>query len=272
MSVTRSDIKSAVKALGVLEGDIVLVHSSMKSMGYVEDGPDAVIDGFLDVVGAEGTLVMPTLSQKNFSNAYKDWSMDRPSDVGLLTEVFRKRPEALRSNQATHSVAAIGALADELTHEHTAFGPRFGAFGDYAFSYSSPWEKMYNRGAKIVFIGVSMSCNTFKHFVEYRYIEKVLKKIEGKDGSEVLKKKLKHFDKEYISHPGIWPYLDGEKLQEVYVDAGFVTETKCGEAQLLCMPVKNCVDFTEELLEKEPDKWINNDTLDWVNEAKKLIK
>ena len=141
--VTKTDIKTALSSLGIVSGDTVLAHSSMKSFGHVCGGPDTVIDVFLETVGASGTVVMPTLSQKNWETVYEDWHMDRPSDVGLLTEVFRKRPNALRSNQAPHSVAAIGPKAEELTKEHTAFGPRVGPFGDYPFSKSSPWQKMY---------------------------------------------------------------------------------------------------------------------------------
>lgn len=63
--VTLKDVVRAVKELGVTQGDIVLVHSSLKSMGHVEGGAETVIGGFMEAVGADGTLVMPTLSQKD---------------------------------------------------------------------------------------------------------------------------------------------------------------------------------------------------------------
>lgn len=70
-TVSRRDVYHAVEALGIQRGDIVLLHSSFKSMGYVEGGAESVIGGFLDAIGSEGTLVLPTFCQKNFSKAYE---------------------------------------------------------------------------------------------------------------------------------------------------------------------------------------------------------
>ena len=105
--VTASDMKAAVERLGVTEGDILLVHSSFKSLGPCEEGAATVIGGLQAALGESGTLVFPTLCQKDWENVYKNWHLDAPSDVGYLTNYFRKLPGALRSNQATHSVAAI---------------------------------------------------------------------------------------------------------------------------------------------------------------------
>lgn len=274
MNVTKSDVINAVKALGILPGDIVLVHSSMKSMGYVEGGPDTVIDGFLEVLGDTGTLVMPTLSQTDFANAYRDWHLDRPSDVGLLTEVFRKRSDAKRSDQATHSVAAIGKDAVGITEGHTAFGPRFGTFGSYAFSYSSPWQKMYDSRAKVVFVGVNMRYHTFRHFAEYRFVERLLKRIEGCPGYEEVRNKLRHFDDRGEYHVGVWPYMAGVRLHDEYIKAGFVTRANCGNAEYLCIPAYESVNFVEELMEKQMhdpnDDWMSEEFRNWVNEVEVL--
>jgi len=128
-TVTKNDILKTLTELGIKNGDLVHFHSSLKSMGHVEGGPDAVIDAFLEAVGPEGTVAVPTLSQKNFERAYEDWTLDRPSDVGLITETFRLRKEAKRSDQATHSVAAIGRLAEYITADHGRSGLRRGIFG-----------------------------------------------------------------------------------------------------------------------------------------------
>ena len=96
-TVNKDAIIKSLQELGIQKGDMVIVHSSFKSMGYVEGGAETVISAFLDVIGAEGTLVFPTLVQKDFENAYETWHMDKPSDVGYLTEYFRKREGSLRS-------------------------------------------------------------------------------------------------------------------------------------------------------------------------------
>lgn len=143
VTVSKEDIVKAFREAGVNEKDTILIHSSLKSFGYVEGGAMSVIDAAKEAVTEEGTVVFPTLVQRDFANAYKNWDKDKsPSDVGYITEVFRKLPGSYRSDQATHSVAAWGKNALELVSEHTAYGPRQGVFGDYCFSYSSSFKVM----------------------------------------------------------------------------------------------------------------------------------
>jgi aminoglycoside 3-N-acetyltransferase len=192
--VTRKDVENAVRALGVTNEDILLVHSSLKSFGTVDGGADAVIDGLLDALSPDGTLVFPTLVQKDFSTAYERWDKNvTPSDVGLITEVARKRKNAFRSDQATHSVSAIGKKAEFLTNSHSSFGPRMHPYGDFAFSHGSPWQKMYDLNAKVLFIGVGLESNTFHHFVEAIYSEKIISLLDGKPERQEMISKLVTF-------------------------------------------------------------------------------
>ena len=75
--VTKEDIKRSLRRLGLQEGDLCIVHSSLKSFGYVDGGAQTVIDAFEEVLGKEGTLAMPTLCQEDFLNSYKTWSACR---------------------------------------------------------------------------------------------------------------------------------------------------------------------------------------------------
>ena len=77
---------SDFKSLGIKEGDVLLVHSSLSSMGNVEGGADTVIDALLEVLGKEGTLLFPAFS---FSPCYKTSYFsykDTPSCVGKISE------------------------------------------------------------------------------------------------------------------------------------------------------------------------------------------
>src|SRR5689334_15505508 len=58
--VTRTMIAEHLRALGVRPGEILLVHSSLSSLGWVCGGPVAVVQGLLDALGPDGTLVVPT--------------------------------------------------------------------------------------------------------------------------------------------------------------------------------------------------------------------
>ncbi|MBO7215118.1 MAG: AAC(3) family N-acetyltransferase, partial [Clostridia bacterium] len=175
--VTKNDIVKSFKEMGVKTTDVLLVHSSLKSFGTVDGGAETVIEALKEVV-CDGTLVMPALRQRNWENAYKDWDVNNtPSDVGLITETFRKSEGVLRSNQETHSVCAFGKDAKYITEAHSTGKPRYGSFGIYAFGHNSPWERMYELKAKVIFIGVNLTYNTYKHYVEQKVANDIVDRL-----------------------------------------------------------------------------------------------
>lgn len=154
-SLTEDLQKAAFKST-----DTVLVHSSMKSIGNVEGGADTVLDVLMEYFGREGLLVFPTLSYDIYGKEQMIYSPEKtPSIVGLLPEMFRKREGVIRSWHPTHSVAAYGVGAEEFCEGHEKFStPCAGG---------APWGKLYDRKAKILFIGTkSIGCSTFFHGVE----------------------------------------------------------------------------------------------------------
>jgi len=265
--VTVETVRRALAQLGITAGDIVLVHSSLRSLGPLENGPDTVIDGFEQVLGSAGTLVMPTLCQKDFLNSYETWHLDKPSDVGYLTEYFRKLPGVLRSNQATHSVAARGKYAYELTHEHTAYGLHLCPFGETAFMDSSPWLKMLRMGTKTVFIGVTTRFNTMKHTVEARYTEDILAQVKDEKVRAELRSQVATFG--HFTGKEIWPMYDGNRMHEEYDRLGLIKHAKCGNAELLCIDMKQTCDAAYAILREHPEDWCNEATLHWLERCRR---
>lgn len=134
-----------LKALGVKEGDAVLVHSSMKALG-TKLTPEEVIDALQESVGEKGTLLMPALTYENASGEHRVFdSGSTPPCIGLLPTVFWKQPGVERSLHPTHSVCARGALAHRLSVGHqmddTAVGPH------------SPFMQLAVVGGGLLFIG-----------------------------------------------------------------------------------------------------------------------
>jgi aminoglycoside 3-N-acetyltransferase len=62
MPATVQSIRDDLSALGVTQGMVLLVHSSLSSLGWVCGGPVAVVLALEAALGPEGTLVMPTHS------------------------------------------------------------------------------------------------------------------------------------------------------------------------------------------------------------------
>ena len=193
--------------------------------------------------------------QKDFGNAYKNWNKDTsPSDVGYITEYFRKLPGTLRSDQATHAAAAQGRLAEEITKDHVAYGPRIGSFGDYAFSYGSPWQKLYELDGKIIFLGVRTRVGTIRHMVEYVLVEKVLKLHP-----EVLPE-TRQFGTPLDEY--FWPYINVLTFEEEFIKRGLLTSAPCGDAEFLCIKAKDFVDLELKLSVEKPREFISFRTAD----------
>lgn len=63
--VLKADLIDAFKSVGIEFGDNLIVHTSLKNLGFVCGGAQIVIEALLEVVGTEGTIVMPTQTWKN---------------------------------------------------------------------------------------------------------------------------------------------------------------------------------------------------------------
>jgi aminoglycoside 3-N-acetyltransferase len=127
--VDQAAIARDLRALGLRAGDTVLVHSAMSRIGNVQGAAGAVVNAFLDVLGPQGTLAVPTFPFTGSMLAHvrsdPDFDVDEtPSRMGAISEYVRTRPGALRSLEPTHPVAALGPGAAFLVEDHVnAEGP-----------------------------------------------------------------------------------------------------------------------------------------------------
>lgn len=161
--------------LGVTAGDLVMVHAACSRVGPVMGGPDGIITALRRAVGTGGTLM-----------AYLDWeapwedSVDadgrvperwRPHvvpfdpartraarDNGALPEFLRTTPGAIRSLNPGASIAALGPLAGDLTHDHPL---------DYGYGPGTPLSRLVERGGKVLMLGAPWDTMTLLHHAEH---------------------------------------------------------------------------------------------------------
>jgi aminoglycoside 3-N-acetyltransferase len=76
--VTRSRLVKDFIDLGVRPGGVVMLHASVKVVGWVVGGPDVVLHALRAVLGPDGTLVMMV-----------GWE-DNPYDLGSWPEAWRR--------------------------------------------------------------------------------------------------------------------------------------------------------------------------------------
>ncbi len=129
--VRREHLRAALERVGVGPGITLCVHSSLSRFGYVDGGAAAITEVILDLVGRDGTVLMPSFptagSTYDFLAGGAVFDVrSSPSKVGLITEEFRCRADVSRSLHPTNPVAAWGARAEEYLRDHekseTAYG------------------------------------------------------------------------------------------------------------------------------------------------------
>ena len=152
-------ICSDLSDLGLKKGDIVLIHSSFKSLGYVHGGIESLINAILAVIGDSGTLIAPTLTYRDVSVDHPVFDyINTPSCVGAVSEYVRLHPDSKRSIHPTHSCSVIGAKRDYFAAGHEIDRTPIGQ--------NSPFFKLKEHGGKILMLGCGLGPNTSCHGIE----------------------------------------------------------------------------------------------------------
>jgi aminoglycoside 3-N-acetyltransferase len=150
------------------DAEIVMVHCSLNDLEPMYTGnAKELLDALVELTGPERTLVMPAFffggAEQNPGAYYREKPVfdarRQPSQMGMLSELFRRRKGVLRSLHPTASVSALGPLAEELTAGHHTAGTNFGA--------GTPFAIMAERRTAIVGIGTEyFRCLTQVHAPE----------------------------------------------------------------------------------------------------------
>ncbi|MFC9847690.1 aminoglycoside N(3)-acetyltransferase [Streptomyces sp. NPDC060223] len=177
--VTRDTVSAQLLQLGVRPGETLLVHSSLSSLGWVCGGAVAVVQGLLDALGPDGTLVVPTQSGDLSDPALwsnppvpEEWwpaiRAQMPSydplvtptrGVGVIPETVRTWPGARRSAHPQTSFAALGPRAAEITEGHAT---------DCRLGERSPLARLELLDARVLLLGAGYDACTAFHLAEYR--------------------------------------------------------------------------------------------------------
>jgi aminoglycoside 3-N-acetyltransferase len=242
--VTRESISRDLSRLGIGAGDVVFFHSSLKSLGWVEGGADAVVDAFIDVVGPEGLVIVPTLTWcfANYGPARVPFDpAETPSRVGAISEALRRRPDAHRSAHPTHSIAGIGRRAEELVAGHD----RTSTFGK-----DGPYRRYVEWSAKILFLGVDSTCNTTLHAIEdwldlpYMQTEQALAKGPGGKPAVVTVTKSPMGHRDF--------YRKDSKVERLLRSSDLMRAGRIGAADSFWMPSQEMVEVVVKGTYQEP--------------------
>lgn len=247
--VTARMIADDLRVLGVRRGAVVLAHVGMSRIGTVVGGEQAVVEALLDVVGDDGTLVMPTQSWQLCDPAYLDdpalppavWPLVRDHlpaydprrtptrTMGRVAELFRTLPGAVRSGHPHRSVAAIGQRAQEIVAVHDLDTPH---------GERSPLAVMYDLGASTLLLGVGHDKSTVLHLAEHR--SGTLARTVPNGAPMVIdgRRRWVTFDE---------PVVDDDDFAAVgeafAADTGLACAGNVGDARALLLPQRDLVDY-----------------------------
>lgn len=234
-----------LERLGVRRDDRVLVHSSMRAVGPVEGGADAVLDA-LQIAVCDGLLLLPTHTWKETNNPDNIFDPARePVCVGILPELFRRRAGVIRSWHPTHSIAGFGAgAAAFLANEENTRTPcpRQGC-----------WGRLYDIAARILFLGAPLRTNTFLHSVEeWHAIPDRLAshatpfRIRTPDGSLLDCPQFRH----HSSVGDVSQFYD--KIEAELLARGIAVEGRVGDARAVLCDARPLADLVGQHLQQDP--------------------
>ena len=238
---TRERLVADLRAIGVKPGDVLLVHSSLSKIGYVEGGGVTVIEALREAVGPEGTLAMPSFPAGGRNKDYLDEHpvfdvRNTPSAMGVITETFRRLPDVQRSLHPTDPVCAIGPQAAFITSTH------FGQLTPY--NDSSPFRKIAACGGKILMLGTTLNgAGTSLHMLEdavcfpYPVYDQHIYEAEVVDyegNNRTMKTKV---------HDPVWSAKrDCDLLKPAFVEAGILVDGAIGEAASMLIDAHGLLD------------------------------
>jgi len=260
MGVSAEEIGDGLRQLGLGRSSSVIVHSSLKSFGYVDGGPEAVCDA---LTGTCGTVLMPA-GTWDFTgigpppgvarphNAYEpaaSWQefdeqlagatpfrLDLPIDrwLGRVPEVLRQKCSPARSAHPLFSYVAVGPAARDLVDAQRLDWPL------------GPLEALRELDGDVLLLGVGHTSNTTIHLAE---------QLLGRS----------RFYRYAKVAEGVWmelPNIPGESHRFDLIEPELrsaTTEVKIGECRARRIPVAAVVAAVQRLVLSDPSALLCDD-------------
>ncbi|MBS4202058.1 AAC(3) family N-acetyltransferase [Bacillus sp. FJAT-49732] len=250
--LTKKQLIEDFKRVGIKEGMVLVVHTSLRNIGYIEGGPEVVIESLLEILGDEGTLVMPSMTS---GDELFDPKTTPTEGMGIVAETFWRMPSVLRSVHPNSAFAAYGKYASEIVAEHPIDQPE---------GIKSPIGKVYQLDGRILLLGVSHDSNTTIHLAEslndvpYRTYSTVLISNNGK---------IEKIEVPIINHC----CQNFKKMESLLKEEGYLTVGTIGNGVCQFMKARDVVEVASTQLKKNPYYFLCEDECEECTEAREYV-
>lgn len=257
MPITKVYLMEKFREIGICKGDVLIVHVSLSSLGYVVGGVETIYSALDIVLGLEGTIVVPTQTIEitdpitwSYPKVPEEWidiirdnmpafniNTSYSKSMGEFSNFIRNLPNSIRSGHPVYSFSSIGKYAEFIIKNQPL---------NFPLGKNSPLEKLYDLDAKVLLIGTDFDSNTSIHLAE-NYIgrDKIIEK--SKILSNGIEKWIEYDNIEFDI------YDDFIDLQKSFYDKYDINITKVGKANIESFSMRECVDFAKTFYEKKND-------------------
>lgn len=239
--LTREELKQGLLDIGVSEGMILEVHSSLSSFGHVEGGADTVIQTLKEIVTENGSIFMPALCLSPEQEL-----SERDKKMGITVKIKVLEPDCERS--------AMGVIADtfrKMSDTYTGDGVfRISGWGKHGKeAVSGGLDYVLKHGGKALLLGVDIYKLTAMHYVE-NLLPDDIKNISAP--SEAVNR-IYPPDQWFVEmkHPPVKAWYT---IQQIAYEKGLIKDGYIGKCKVMFFDVWDIVSIYEEKLKSDPYK------------------
>jgi aminoglycoside 3-N-acetyltransferase len=247
---SKQDLVDMLLRIGIEQGDTIVVHSSLDQFQAFLGKPADIILALQEGAGPTGTVIMPTLPFRGSAVEYvrqpRVFDVRKtPSQMGLLSELFRRTPGVIRSVHPTHAVAAWGAASDEMVIAHHEAATPCGR--------QTPYGRLLDHNGKILFLGTDITVMTFFHTVEeileprmpFSPFTTEIFELESRDAqNNTLATRTRLFEPQHSKRRNL------KKLVPVLKQNGWWTEAHLGGMNAILLHADEVLQACSELAER----------------------
>ncbi|MBZ7938432.1 aminoglycoside N(3)-acetyltransferase [Campylobacter sp. W0014] len=240
----QKDLIETLEKLGIKNGDIIYIHSEIYNFGIpllpIKELLKALIECFFEVIGKDGTLVMPTFTYSFCNNEVYD-KLNSKCTVGALNEFFRLQQGVKRTNDPIFSFAVKGNKEELFLKETTS-----------CFGKNSVYDELTKNNAKAILFGGEHLGFTYFHYIEekakitYRYHKTFKGNIIDENGIQI-DKEIQFFCRDLTRKYNI---IDQEKVFNILDSQKLTNKLNFGGAQIVSFEIEKFYTFIFDKLTK----------------------